>query len=433
MSFVKTTVIALVVLAAAIPAAAQTTVFINEIHYDNTGTDVGEAIEIAGSAGTDLSGWSIVLYNGNGGFSYNTTSLTGTIPDVCGGFGVIDVTYPTNGIQNGAPDGIALVDSTSAVVQFLSYEGSFTAADGPANGLGSTDIGVAEPFSTPVGDSLQLTGTGTAYEHFTWATPAPNTFGACNTGQTFAAPSVNLLINETDADTPGTDTLEFVELYDGGIGSSPLDGWVVVFYNGNGDVSYNAFDLDGFTSDASGYFVLGNAGVSPTPDIVFGSNGLQNGADAVALYQGDAADFPNGTPVTTTGLIDAIVYDTNDADDAGLLVLLNPGQPQVNEDGAGDKDNHSNQRCPNGDGGLRNTAGYLQNTPTPAADNQCGGPPGAELFINETDADTPGTDILEFVELYDGGIGSSSLDGFVVVFFNGSADASYNNAFDLDG
>ena len=40
-------------------------VFINEIHYDNDGTDVGEFIEIAGPAGTSLSGWKIVLYNGN--------------------------------------------------------------------------------------------------------------------------------------------------------------------------------------------------------------------------------------------------------------------------------------------------------------------------------------------------------------------------------
>jgi hypothetical protein len=35
-------------------------VFINEIHYDNTGTDVGEAVEIAGYAGIDLTGWSII-------------------------------------------------------------------------------------------------------------------------------------------------------------------------------------------------------------------------------------------------------------------------------------------------------------------------------------------------------------------------------------
>ena len=41
---------------AAVPAVAQTTVFINEIHYDNTGTDQGESIEVAGPAGTDLLG-----------------------------------------------------------------------------------------------------------------------------------------------------------------------------------------------------------------------------------------------------------------------------------------------------------------------------------------------------------------------------------------
>ena len=33
----------------------------------------------------------------------------------------------------------------------------------------------------------------------------------------------------------------------------------------------------------------------------------------------------------TTDLFDALVYDTNDSDDAGLLVLLNASEPQVNE------------------------------------------------------------------------------------------------------
>lgn len=32
------------------------TVWINEIHYDNTGDDVDEGVEIAGPAGTDLTG-----------------------------------------------------------------------------------------------------------------------------------------------------------------------------------------------------------------------------------------------------------------------------------------------------------------------------------------------------------------------------------------
>jgi hypothetical protein len=182
------------------------------------------------------------------------------------------------------------------------------------------------------------------------------------------------IINEVDADTPGTDAAEFVELYDGGTGNTSLDGLVVVFYNGSNDLSYAAYDLDGWSTDANGYFLLGNAAL--TPDIIFADNFLQNGADAVALYRGDAAGFPNGTPVTTDGLLDALVYDTDDADDAGLLVLLNPGQPQINENGMGNKDNHSNQRCPNGEGGARNTSTYTQFTPTPRATN-CELPPEA--------------------------------------------------------
>lgn len=163
-----------------------TTVFINEIHYDNTGTDAGEAIEIAGPAGTNLSGWSIVLYNGSGGAMYDTDALSGIIPNQQGGYGTVVLTYPANGIQNGAPDGIALVNGTT-VVQFLSYEGTFTAVGGPAGGMTSTDIGVVQAGSEPLGSSLQLTGTGSTYGDFTWAATTANTFGSPNTGQTFSS------------------------------------------------------------------------------------------------------------------------------------------------------------------------------------------------------------------------------------------------------
>ena len=79
--------------------------------------------------------------------------------------------------------------------------------------------------------------------------------------------ATNVIINELDSDTPGTDAAEFVELYDGGAGDTALDGLVVVFYNGSNDLSYAAFDLDGFHTNASGYFTLGNAGV-PGVDFV---------------------------------------------------------------------------------------------------------------------------------------------------------------------
>ena len=189
----------------------------------------------------------------------------------------------------------------------------------------------------------------------------------------------DVLINEVDADTPGDDALEFIELYDGGTGNTSLDGLVVVLFNGSDDQSYTpVFDLDGYTTNADGYFVIGTL-VEADLYVAPSTYGwLQNGADAVVLYSGDAVDFPNDTPVTTDNLLDAIVYDTSDSDDAGLLVLLNAEQPQVNEGGLGDKDNHSNQRCPNGVGDARNTDTYTQFIATPGTPNCEEPPPPAE-------------------------------------------------------
>ncbi|MDF2735425.1 MAG: ExeM/NucH family extracellular endonuclease [Chloroflexota bacterium] len=164
---------------------APTNVWINEIHYDNTGADAGETVEIAGPAGTALTGWSLVEYNGNDGASYATVALSGTIPDQQNGMGTRS--FGAFGLQNGSPDGIALVDDAT-VVQFLSYEGVFTATNGAASGLTSTDIGVAENGSGLVGNSLRLTGTGSTYQAFTWNAEAASSFGSPNPGQTFERP-----------------------------------------------------------------------------------------------------------------------------------------------------------------------------------------------------------------------------------------------------
>ena len=97
-------------------------------------------------------------------------------------------------------------------------------------------------------------------------------------------------INEVDADTDGSDLLEFVELY--GAGNESLDGpGARLLLNGSNDMAYEAFDLDGFSLNADGFFVAGNTAVANV-DLVFANGSLQNGADAVALYVGDAADFP---------------------------------------------------------------------------------------------------------------------------------------------
>ena len=158
-------------------------IFINEIHYDNTSSDTNEGIEIAGTEGVNLDGWSLELYNGNNGSVYKRESLTGTIPNQDDGFGTLF--FPIADIQNGAPDGMALVDDSSKVVQFLSYEGALTATGGSANGLTSENIGVSESNSTPIGYSLQLSGTGNSYGEFTWTNASASTFDQVNTNQDF--------------------------------------------------------------------------------------------------------------------------------------------------------------------------------------------------------------------------------------------------------
>lgn len=225
--------------------------------------------------------------------------------------------------------------------------------------------------------------------------------------------ALNVVLNEMDADTPGSDAAEFIELFDGGAGNTPLDGLVVVFVNGNGGASYASFDLDGFATDASGYFTLGNPAV-PGVDLVFnpGSSGLlQNGEDAVALYAGNATDFPNGTALTTANLRDAIVYDTSDADEPGLLALLNAGQFQVNENGGGSGFTHSSQRCPNGAGGERNTSTYAQGAPTPDGANACVAPP------------PPSDSVIVISQLYGGGgnPGATHQHDYVELFNRGTA------------
>lgn len=149
-------------------------VFINEFHYDNSGADKNEFIEIMGISGTDLTGWSLLLYNGSNGLAYKTINLSGELLNQSNGYGF--AAFYQSGIQNGADDAIALVDNEHSVRQFLSYEGAITAQDGVAFGMTSSDIGIMEPGTTPLGQSLQLMGTGTNYQDFSWhlAEATPN-------------------------------------------------------------------------------------------------------------------------------------------------------------------------------------------------------------------------------------------------------------------
>jgi endonuclease G len=251
-----------------------------------------------------------------------------------------------------------------------------------------------------------------------------------------------VMINELDADTPGADAAEFVELYDGGTGNTPLDGLVVVFFEGAtgaGRQSYAAFDLDGYVTDANGYFVLGNPGV-PGAGLVFdpGEFGLlSNGPDAVALYLGNASEFPNGTNTTTTRLQDAVVYGTDDPSASGLLPLLNASQPIVNENATGGSQTQSSQRCPNGMGGFRNTSPYYPGAPTPGAVNACpAARPPSDVVISQIyggGGNSGATYLNDFVELYNRGASTVDLTGWSLQYASSTGSGWDSNRQPLGG
>ena len=179
-----------------------------------------------------------------------------------------------------------------------------------------------------------------------------------------------LFINEIDSDTDSLDQLEFIEIKSESPNFS-LDGYIIVLFNGSStgsDSSYLAIDLNGFQTDLNGLFLIGNNNVSPSAQIIVPNNSIQNGADAVAIYQAPLSDFPNSTLATTTNLVDALVYDTSDSDDENLMQLLGVNI-QINENENGNKDFESIQRSNNGS--------YFVDTPTPREVNE-----GNGVFLN---------------------------------------------------
>jgi len=155
--------------------------WINELHYDNASGDENEGIEVVikNPDAYSLSDFQIIFYNGSDQKAYDSHSLDSFI-EGNSEFGYTIYYKMITGIQNG-PDGIAL-GYNGELIQFLSYEGEFTAQDGVAGGQRSINIGVEESGSTEPTQSLQLTGDGFKYSDFTWQANLPQTFGSQNNG-----------------------------------------------------------------------------------------------------------------------------------------------------------------------------------------------------------------------------------------------------------
>ena len=135
--------------AAAAPARAQ--LVVNEIDYDQPGTDFAEFIEIknVSAPSVNLSSYSVELVDGNGGGAvvYQTIVLpafnlaAGAYYVICANAATVpncnlDVTPDTNLIQNGAPDAVAIRQGAT-LIDTVSYEG--------VTGVPYTEGGVGAP------------------------------------------------------------------------------------------------------------------------------------------------------------------------------------------------------------------------------------------------------------------------------------------------
>jgi len=196
-----------------------------------------------------------------------------------------------------------------------------------------------------------------------------------------------LVINELDCDSPGAETMEFLELLSE-TPNYPLDGFVVVFFNGSvsgGNSSYFTIDLDGYTTDINGLLLIGSNSVSPVPQYLISENIIQNGPDAVAIYQADDLDFPEETLATIDNLIDVLMYDTDDADDTDMINIFNQhpnftNLQQINE-GPGNNANSIQRFVDEFD-----VVTYTSTTPTPRQLNDGSGVVlnGISLSISQT-------------------------------------------------
>jgi hypothetical protein len=104
------------------PPPGQSKLVINEVDYDQVGTDADGFVEIhnTGDAAVDLSNVDLVAVNGGDSSEYAREQLTGTL--AAGGYLAVAIE-----LQNGAPDGLALLEGAT-LLDALSYEGAITAA-----------------------------------------------------------------------------------------------------------------------------------------------------------------------------------------------------------------------------------------------------------------------------------------------------------------
>ena len=300
---------------------------INEVDYDQPAVDdLSEYIEIYNRSPdtVPLDGLSVYLVNGNlmpAPGVYGTFVLTDAAASLPpGGYLVIGAAgltvppstpfiafaNPSGNIQNGAPDGIAIVDTAAiAVIDALSYEGSVTGADLPGF---PGPVNLVEGAATPAVDGNAAPGSLSRIPNGTDNNNAASDFALTGcltpgTGNQAASSGSHLVINEVDYDQIGVDANSFIEIFNPSCNAIALDNFAVVLVNGGGNAEYARFAFPAATSlAAGGYLVIRNNSVTvPLGTVSINASGdfMQNGApDGVALIN-----------TVSNTLVDALSYE----------------------------------------------------------------------------------------------------------------------------
>lgn len=100
----------------------------------------------------------------------------------------------------------------------------------------------------------------------------------------------DVLISEIDYDQPGTDNLEFVELF--GRPNASLTRYELRFIDSSGTI-YNTISLTGHSITSSGYFVIGNDDLFNDPQITLSNNSISNNKASVGLFDKDDDTYCN--------------------------------------------------------------------------------------------------------------------------------------------
>ena len=144
-----------------------------------------------------------------------------------------------------------------------------------------------------------------------------------------AASHAAIIINEIDYDQAGIDTAEFIELFNTGTATIPLDNFAIELINGTTSSSYRSIDLSGFNINAEGYFVIcSDATTVANCDYSFTTSNswFQNGApDAIGLFENsaliDSLSYEGGlSPFTEGGIL---TVSDNNSDVVSIARIFN--------------------------------------------------------------------------------------------------------------